>query len=690
MKNKKNTGTRKRTGRQKRADHPTNVQATRRIKWLAGLAAIGVLVGIVSLRGLSWPFNSTIDVQRLDAQKVETQGDVLPPRQSLRPSATANYAIQSVDPADMGLLATQRMIDKQQEMDATFDPHHDGWETEALAGAVTKQLKGLTKLLTHPENLEPDRVAAYVVPDVEGEPLRPATWTSVYRNGPLEVHRAAWPDKPGETDKPGEATNKPEEPDAAYRGLPELCAAMRALVEPLRADRASETHIKVNRVALTPTTIETTVDFEINGSTDDATIQHSATWECVWTRPSEGLPRLQKLRVKKLEECTNRHPKGSWFVDHTESVLGANASFHNQVVYGLNHWIRHIERPRGMHVYGRTGLAVGDINGDGLDDVYLCQPGGVPNRLFVQNTDGSATDQSVAAGVDWLEHTSSALLLDLDNDGDQDLTLATSVGMWVLENDGTGRFSVRSKIQVNRPIESVSAADYDNDGYLDLYLCVYRGSQSEVRSEFLYHDANNGGKNYLYRNEIGESAQGEWRFQDVTEACGLDQDNTRWSLASAWEDFDNDGDQDLYVADDYGQNCLYRNDDGHFKNVAREMGVVDYGNGMSASWGDYNRDGWMDLYVGNMFSSAGNRIANQHRFLANKDEATRKLYLRFAKGNSLYRNSQGADFDDVGRTAGVEMARWAWSSLFVDINNDGWEDLFAVNGFITAEDTRDL
>jgi len=638
--------------------------------WLAGLAVVAVLVGVVVLRRIPTSFR---------AARTDRAVDLQPAVARLGPRVSADLANETAGQADAGALTTHRMIEQQREMDASFDPRHDGWKTETLATAVTKQLKGLTKMLAHPETLGPERVASYVTPDFVGEPFRRVAMEPVFRDGPIAVRRAPRVDKVDKGERP-----------ATYRGPRGLCAAMRRLVEPFRKNSTAETHVKVYRVALAPTTIETTVDFELDGAIGDATIQHNATWHCVWTRPSEGGPRLQSLRVENVEETTGRLSRGRWFSDCTKSVLASNASFRRQIVYGLNHWIRRIERLQGMQVYARTGLAVGDVNGDGLDDIYLCQPGGLPNRLFVQNADGTATDRSAAAGVDWLEHTSSALLVDLDNDGDQDLALATRVGMFVLENDGRGRFTVRRRFRVDQAVESLSAADYDKDGDLDLYLCVYRANQGSGGREFLYHDANNGGRNHLFRNEISNSSEGEWRFRDVTAACGLDQDNTRWSLASAWEDVDNDGDLDLYVADDYGQNCLYRNDAGHFTNVARQLGVVDFGNGMSASWGDYDHDGWMDLYVGNMFSSAGNRIANQPRFQENRDAATRKLYRRFAKGNSLYRNAHGSKFVEVGRTAGVEMARWAWSSLFVDVDNDGWEDLFAVNGFITAEDSRDL
>ena len=126
-----------------------------------------------------------------------------------------------------------------------------------------------------------------------------------------------------------------------------------------------------------------------------------------------------------------------------------------------------------------------------------------------------------------------------------------------------------------------------------------------------YHDANNGAANLLLRHT------GDWVFDEVSSDVGLDENNQRFSYAAAWEDFDLDGDQDLYVANDFGRNNLYRNDDGQFKDIAKEAGVEDISAGMSVSWGDYNVDGFPDLYVANMFSSAGHRVAYQRRFRAN-------------------------------------------------------------------------
>ena len=114
---------------------------------------------------------------------------------------------------------------------------------------------------------------------------------------------------------------------------------------------------------------------------------------------------------------------------------------------------------------------------------------------------------------------------------------------------------------------------------------------------------------------------------------------------------------------------------------------------MSASWGDVNNDGRMDLYVGNMFSSAGHRIASQAQFMPDVDSRTKAEFQRHARGNSLFLN-QGtrdeADFDDVTLTAHVNLGRWAWGSMFVDLNGDGWEDIFVANGFITTEQSGDL
>ena len=126
--------------------------------------------------------------------------------------------------------------------------------------------------------------------------------------------------------------------------------------------------------------------------------------------------------------------------------------------------------------------------------------------------------------------------------------------------------------------------------------------------------------------------EGEWKFVDVTAEAGLDENNQRFSWAACWEDFDNDGDQDLYVANDFGRNNLYANQDGRFTDIAQRANVEDSASGMSAAWGDVNGDGQMDLYVGNMFSSAGGRITFQPEFKPGADEQSQASLATICAG----------------------------------------------------------
>ena len=159
-------------------------------------------------------------------------------------------------------------------------------------------------------------------------------------------------------------------------------------------------------------------------------------------------------------------------------------------------------------------------------------------------------------------------------------------------------------------------------------------------------------------------------------------------------DYDNDGDPDLYVANDFGRNNLYRNEsDGkgglRFVDAAAGEGAEDSASGMSVSWSDYDRDGLMDIYISNMFSAAGARVTSQELFKPRASGLVRRRLQRFARGNTLLRGGDDG-FEDASLAANVNMGRWAWGWGFVDINGDGWDDLVVANGYITTEDTGDL
>jgi len=420
-------------------------------------------------------------------------------------------------------------------------------------------------------------------------------------------------------------------------------------------------------------------------------LQVNAKWSCLWDG-SGGEWQLREVELVDYEEV--RLERGG-FVDVTGAVFEKGDELQKQFYRGQDHWMARVEMSHGIDVGGWQGVAIADVDGDGWEDLYVSQPGGLPNRLLKHLPDGRVKDISARAGVDWLEGTHGSLFADLDNDGDPDLIVGSGFGVIVMENDGAGNFeTVATKLLTDGLPYSIAAADVDQDGDLDFYVCGYNPRAGVSRHHVFahpvpYHDANNGGRNALFRND------GQWRFSDVTKQTGMGEHNTRFSYAATWEDYDQDGDLDLYVANDFGRNNLYRNElvpTGRvkFRDVAEEVGVEDVAPGMSAAWSDYNNDGWADLYVGNMFSSAGNRIVTKEKFQADADDETKGEFLRHAKGNSLFENLGGEKFADVGTEMRVNLGRWAWASKFADLDNDGWQDLVVANGFVTQEDTGDL
>jgi hypothetical protein len=270
------------------------------------------------------------------------------------------------------------------------------------------------------------------------------------------------------------------------------------------------------------------------------------------------------------------------------------------------------------------------------------------------------------------------------------------------------RFAIRLVLSTPEDTMSLAAADIDLDGDLDLYVTSYKADDLtedagvvsiDASGDFVYHDANNAAGNILFRNDTtGERrtpSDSTWRFVDATRELGLDTNNRRYSFAASFEDFDRDGDPDLYVANDFGRNTLYRNDASangsrHFVDIAPGTEAEDSASGMAVSWGDYDRDGRMDVHVANMFSAAGRRITDQARFQPNATSEARARLARFARGDTLLRQTDDGEFADVSLEAGIEMGRWAWGSVFADFDSDGWEDLLVGNGYVTTEDTGDL
>ena len=153
--------------------------------------------------------------------------------------------------------------------------------------------------------------------------------------------------------------------------------------------------------------------------------------------------------------------------------------------------------------------------------------------------------------------------------------------------------------------------------------------------------------------------------------------------ATAWPD--------LYVVNDFGRKNLYRNNgDGTFTDIAPQAGVEDVGAGMSVCWFDYDNDGIEDLYVADMWTAAGERISTQDNFQRNAPPETRALYRKHAMGNSLLRNRGDGTLEDATAPSGAGMGRWSWSSDAWDFDHDGFPDLYIANGMISGPMREDL
>jgi tetratricopeptide (TPR) repeat protein len=436
--------------------------------------------------------------------------------------------------------------------------------------------------------------------------------------------------------------------------------------------------------------LETSVRFELVGAgMEFHREQRAGSWRLDWEMPNSGEIRLRKWRMLEEERSRSLAPM---FVDIASQVFDGNPSYVLQLVPGTDHWRAVLDGACGIDIYGHSGISFADIHGDGFDDLYVCQPAGLPNRLYRNRGDGSFEDVTAKSGLGILDNTSCALFADVDNDGRQDAIIVAASGPLLFLNSGGGKFRAQRDAFrfANAPQGSftgAAVADYDRDGWLDVYFCLYAYYQGtgQYRYPMPYYAAENGPPNFLMHN------QRDGTFRDVTRETGLDQNNTRFSFCCGWGDDNGDGWPDLYVANDFGGKNLYRNKgNGTFTDVAREAGVEDIGAGMSVCWLDYDNDGRDDLYVADMWTAAGVRISGQEIFQTSANEEIRALFRKHAMGNSLFHNRGDGHFEDVSLQAGTAMGRWSWSSDAWDFDQDGFVDVYIANGMISGVTGEDL
>jgi hypothetical protein len=301
------------------------------------------------------------------------------------------------------------------------------------------------------------------------------------------------------------------------------------------------------------------------------------------------------------------------------------------------------------------GAAVGDYDGDGDPDVYLCDSYPWPNRLFSNDGDGTFTDVTAASGAGDTGFSHMALFVDLDNDGDQDLVVINDCSDQTTEfpcsqlyrNDGDGTFTNVTEGSGFLPVEptmgGATAGDYDGDGDLDLLVVGW-----------FY------GVTHLYRNDGG------FEFTDVTDDAHVRPDGHASQWTPVFVDVDNDGRQDIFCAVDFGPDyLLHNNGDGTFTDVTTEAGTVHIANDMGVGVADFDEDGDLDLYTTN---------------ISGQDDPDG--FCTIPTGcNMLYVNRGDGTFEDGTLAHGVGDTWWGWGVWFFDADLDGRRDLLAVNGW---------
>jgi hypothetical protein len=320
-----------------------------------------------------------------------------------------------------------------------------------------------------------------------------------------------------------------------------------------------------------------------------------------------------------------------------------------------------------------AAVAVADFDRDGWQDFYVTNSREESlNRLYRNKGDGTFEDVAGMVGLADVNRRDTGVSMgavwgDYDNDGWEDLFLYRYGQPQIFRNDSGRRFiaagtGLPSRVNAN----AATWLDYDRDGSIDLFIAGYwpddvdlwKLQTTRIMPESFEY-ANNGGRKYLLRN------RGDGSFEDVTAAVGIN--SRRWTLAVIAADLFGTGYPDLFLSNDYGVSELFANQRGkRFEDVAAETGVGRAPkSGMNASIGDVLNDGRLAIYKTN--------ISEQGQLVQGND-----LWVPKPAG------SVRPEFENMATAMGVHDGGWSWGAQFGDLNNDGAQDLYLVNGYISA------
>lgn len=342
-----------------------------------------------------------------------------------------------------------------------------------------------------------------------------------------------------------------------------------------------------------------------------------------------------------------------------------------------------IEEGRRCNSFSTVGLRNGfvsvlDFDEDGWDDVaFTFRDGTITILLNQQNGQFDVVSKKLKSeSLPEFLQINVTCFCDVDNDGDADVVVGCVNHSSILFENVDGDWVERQILPVDH-VTSISVADYNMDGLLDIYCATYQWKLTDDPAlrgstglpELLDRRTS---VNVLLTN-VGGGKFENLHENDATTAIN------RSTFHGGWADYDKDGDPDLYLSNDFAPNNMLRNEGESFVDVTERTQTADVGFGMGVSWGDFDNDADLDLYVTNMFSKAGQRITA-------KLPQLQAAWSNAARGNSLFRNND-ALFEKVSGAKPpalcVEKAGWSWCGQFADINNDGFLDIHSLSGYYT-------
>lgn len=329
-------------------------------------------------------------------------------------------------------------------------------------------------------------------------------------------------------------------------------------------------------------------------------------------------------------------------------------------------------------------MATEDFDRDGFLDIAVASFLGRPLLL---HHEADETYRNVAAEVGVQRWTiddshlvNMALWIDYDADGFPDLL----IGDQLYHNENGQKFTnvtKQSQLKIDHHPMGGVVADYDCDGDLDLYVLYQHSTETSTDSDPKpwVGDTLSGTENALWQN------QGDGRFVNVTEESGAGG-GARNSFAAVWHFHDDDHWPDLYVANDFGKNIHLRNrGDGTFEDISEATGTADFSTSMGVAAGDIDNDGHAEIYVANMYSKMGRRII-AHVSENDYPDGVYEQICGSCAGNRLYSRSANSEiYTELSESLGINAVGWAYAPTFVDLDSDGWLDIYASTGFMSFD-----